>query len=97
MIYGISILAVWQLGWMEGMVFVSDFGHPWRAQFNSDFVFHLVLLALWVIWREKNLAIGIPCGLGCFLGGIFVFPYLLVNLIRCDGDIRKLVLGHRGS
>ena len=93
LIYWVSFQAVYQSGWSEGMVFVSDFSHPWRAQFNTDFSLHIILLALWVFWRSSNLAIGTLCGLGCFMGGLFTFPYLLVTLILNKGDIRKLMLG----
>lgn len=92
-IYIVSFLAVQKLGMNEGMVFVSDFAHPWRAQFNTDFSLHILLLAIWVFWREQSVAAKVLCALGCFMGGLFTFPYLLVSLIRCGGDMRKLMLG----
>lgn len=92
-IYVVSFIAVKKLGMDEGMVFVSDFGHPWRAQFNTDFSLHILLVALWVFWREEHIGAKILCALGCFMGGLFTFPYLIVSLIRCNGDVRKLMLG----
>ena len=35
-------------------VFVADFAHPWRAQFNADFLVHLLLMAAWVFYREPS-------------------------------------------
>ena len=53
LIVGITWHAVQELGRDGGMVFVTDFSHPWRAQFNADFSMHLLLFAIWVFWREK--------------------------------------------
>lgn len=96
-IYVVSFLAVKKLGMAEGMIFVSDFSHPWRAQFNTDFSLHIVLIALWVFWREQNVLAKVLCGLGCFMGGLFTFPYLIVSLVRCDGDVLGLMLGQHRS
>ena len=94
-IYVVSFFAVKELGFAEGMVFVSDFAHPWRAQFNTDFSLHILLVATWVFWREDNIAAKVLCALGCFMGGLFTFPYLLVSLLRSGGDVRKLLLGNK--
>lgn len=92
-IYAVTVIAFKELGPDEGMVFVTDFNHPWRAQFNTDFSLHILLVALWVFWREENIIARILCALGCFMGGLFTFPYLIISLLRCGGDVRKLMLG----
>lgn len=93
LIYGVTVHAGQQLGWNEGMVFITDFAHPWRAQFNTDFSLHIVLFMGWVFWREGHIASRILCSLGCLMGGLFTFPYMLVSLYRCKGDLRRLMLG----
>ena len=84
------------LGSEGGMLFVADFAHPWRAQFNTDFSIHLLLFMTWVFWRETSKAIGTLAALGCLMGGLFTLPYLLVAIWRAKGDVRALLLGaHR--
>jgi len=85
--------ALHELGSDGGMVFVSDFLHPWRAQFNTDFSVHLLLLAIWVYWREQSKAVGIACALLCLLGGLFTLPYLWLAVHRARGAFRRLLLG----
>jgi hypothetical protein len=99
------VLAVWvvllvvtwraaaELGLAGGNVFVSDFSHPWRAQFNTDLSLHLLLFAVWVFWREHSKLLGLVCALLCALGGIFTFPYFLFAVYRARGDARVLLLG----
>jgi hypothetical protein len=81
------------LGADGGMVFISDFAHPWRAQFNTDFSLHIVLVALWMFWREPSKAVGLLCALGAMAGGVFTLLYLLIATFRAGGDPRKLLLG----
>ncbi|MET0183667.1 MAG: hypothetical protein ABW199_12360 [Caulobacterales bacterium] len=79
-----------------GDVFVSDFSHPWRAQFNTDFSFHLLLMASWIAFREKTLIRGLPFGaLAILLGGAFSFAYIVVATFRAKGDMRRIMLGER--
>jgi hypothetical protein len=91
------LLVTWRavdgLGLGGGTVFVSDLSHPWRAQFNVDFLLHLLLFALWVFWREQSKRIGIVCAVLCIFGGLFTFPYLLVAALHARGDFRALLLG----
>lgn len=90
----VSVRAVQEMGMQAGEIFVGDFAHPWRAQFNTDFSAHLLLMALWVIYREPKLWVGIPCAiLSVMGGGAFSFAYILVATFRADGDVRKLLLG----
>ena len=96
-IWIVLVLVTWramaELGLGGGNVFVSDLSHPWRAQFNIDFSLHLILLAVWVFWREQSKVLGLVCALLCALGGLFTFPYLLVAVYRARGDARMLLLG----
>lgn len=92
-ITAITFRAVHELGSEGGMVFVSDFLHPWRAQFNTDFSMHVVLFSLWVFWREKSKAVGLTCALLSLGGGIFTFFYLLVAVSRAKGNAKSLLLG----
>jgi hypothetical protein len=78
----------------SGDIFMRDFGHPWRAQFNTDFSFHLLLMALWILYREKSLIRGIPFAvLSIVGGGAFSLAYILVATFVAKGDIRRLLLG----
>ncbi len=90
---GITFYAVHALGSEAGMVFVSDFLHPWRAQFNTDFSLHIVLFAIWVFWREKSRTTGSICALLCLMGGLFTFLYLLMAVQRAKGNVKNLMLG----
>jgi hypothetical protein len=85
--------AIADLGIGGGNVFVSDLSHPWRAQFNIDFLLHLLLFAVWVFWREASKLVGLVCAVLCVLGGMFTFLYLLVAVFRSRGDFRAFLLG----
>ena len=89
----VSWRAVAELGLAGGDVFLSDFSHPWRAQFNTDLLLHLLLIAVWVVWREPSKLVGAACAVLCAFGGIFTFAYLFVAILRSGGDARVLLLG----
>jgi hypothetical protein len=93
LLVGITVYAVQALGSAGGMVFVTDFQHPWRAQFNTDFSIHLTLFIIWVVWREKSKAVGLVSGLLCLMGGLFRLLYLVAAVHRAKGDPKKLLLG----
>ncbi len=77
-----------------GAVFIGDFVHPWRAQFNTDFVVHLLLVAAWMIYRARSWAAGLICAaLAVFVGGVFTLAYVLVISILAKGDMRTVMLG----
>jgi hypothetical protein len=78
-----------------GSTFFADFAHPWRAQFNGDFSVHLLLMASWIVYREKRLAVGIPLGLGALMGGVFSFAYIFLATFGTGGSFTKLLLGRR--
>ena len=77
-------------------VFFGDFAHPWRRQFNLDFVFHLLMFGSWIFWRTRSTPTGIVLfALSAFFGGMFNLMFALVALVLAKGDIRKLLLGAR--
>ena len=90
----ITVHAITALGSDAARVIVSDFSHAWRAQYYSDFIIHVLLLAGWVWWRENSRLIGCLCALGCVAGGaLFTLVYLFAATFRADGDARRLLLG----
>jgi hypothetical protein len=93
----VSVHAVKAMGaGAAGTVFMGDFAHPWRAQFNTDFSLHLLLVAAWMTWRTRPWVVGLICGiLAINLGGLFTLAYLLVASFRAKGDIGKILLGDR--
>ena len=94
----VSARALQQMGIDGANVFITDFSHPWRAQFYTDFSAHVILIALWMIYREPKLWVGIICAiLAAFIGGAFSLAYILVATFRADGDSRKLLLGKHAS
>lgn len=79
-----------------GDIFFGDFGHPWRAQFNTDFGFHLILMAAWISWRESKPHKRVGFGLaGIFLGGLFSFAYIFAATFRSNDSISQLLTGQR--
>lgn len=93
LIVAVTGYAVYTLGSDGGMVFLSDLSHPWRAQFNTDLMIHLLLFASWVFWREQSKVAGAVCALLCLMGGLFTLPYLLWAMHRAGGDMKLLLLG----
>ena len=77
-----------------GDFFVGDLAHPWRRQFNLDFSGHLLLMAIWIFYREPSaLARPIFAALAVVGGGAFSFAYILVATFRSGGDMKRLLLG----
>jgi len=90
----VTVRAFQLLGPDAGSVFFGDFAHPWRAQFLADFSVHLLLVSLWMIYREPRLWVGIVCAFSSVMaGGVFSLAYMLVATLRARGDSRKLLLG----
>jgi hypothetical protein len=85
--------AVMVLGVEGGNVFLTDFAQPWRAQFNTDFMLHVLPVAAWILWREPSKPVGLLCAIGTMAGGLFTLLYLLVASFRAQGDVRQLLLG----
>lgn len=93
----VSVNAVRQLGLgAAGDVFFSDMSHPWRAQYNTDFLLHVVLVAAWMVYRSRSWIVGLICGLLAInVGGVFTLAYILVATFQAKGDMRKVLLGWR--
>ncbi|MFK7814758.1 MAG: hypothetical protein AB8B92_00330 [Gammaproteobacteria bacterium] len=87
--------AVTLLGINWPSVFFGDIlNHPWRAQFNIDFLIHLILFASWVVWRERSKITGAICGFLCiFGGGLFGFLYLLFISFQSKGNASTFFMG----
>lgn len=82
--------------WEGVATFVGDLGHPWRAQFNSDLAIHALLAGAWIAWRHRWSGVGIACGVAAvLLGAVFTLAYVLVALLRADGDVEQVLLGKR--
>jgi hypothetical protein len=97
----VTVHAGQSLGWDKaGDFFFGDMAHPWRAQFNTDFLFMLLLVAAWMVWHAKSRALGAAFALLSVMGGcLFTFAYLLVQSVRTNGDIAAVLLGrhYRGE
>ena len=75
-------------------MFIGDFAHPWRAQFNADFALHLLLVAAWWVYRARSWILGLVWAvLAINVGAVFTLAYLLVVSIQVKGDMRRLLLG----
>jgi len=66
----------------------------WPGQFNLDFMFLLLLSALWVAWRHRFSNAGLLLGvLAIFGGSLFLTTYLLVVTGQAKGDMKEVLLG----
>ncbi|MGE0384620.1 MAG: hypothetical protein AB7Q97_07795 [Gammaproteobacteria bacterium] len=95
----VMVAVSWRVIAAHGMdgtdLFFGDMaGDTWRAQFNVDFLIHILFAMWWVVWREKSKLVGALCAVGCLmLGSVFTAAYVLVSLQRAGGDVRRLLLG----
>lgn len=79
---------------VAGDVFFGDMTHPWRRQFNIDFLAHLLLVGLWLGSTAQRRWSAPLVGLAAVIGGgLFAFGYLLVRSFGGDGSISYLLLG----
>lgn len=94
-IYWITFIAVTTQGINWPAVALADIiALNWRSQFNIDFIIHLLLLASWVVWRERFTFKGYVFGfLSIFMGGMFSFPYILYATYVANGDVKQILLG----
>ena len=66
----------------------------WAGQFNLDFMFMLLLSAIWVMWRHHYSLSGIALGVVAFFGGApFLCIYLLIQSFQAEGDVRIMLFG----
>jgi len=96
-LFTVSVHAIQSMGAnAAGAVFIGDFAHPWRAQFNTDLSIHLLLAAAWMIYRSRSWVVGLVCAvLAINLGGVFTLAYLLVATFQARGDMARVLLGRR--
>jgi hypothetical protein len=94
-----SVRAVSTMGLgAAGAVFVGDFAHPWRAQFNTDFSLYLLMAAAWMVYRARSPWVGLIWAvLAINLGGLFTLAYLLVASVQAKGDTRLVLLGRHAT
>ncbi|MEQ8660238.1 MAG: hypothetical protein RLW62_05440 [Gammaproteobacteria bacterium] len=94
-IFAVSIAAAASHGFNWPATFFADLlVLDWRSQFDADLLLHLVLLGVWVSWREGGTARGHLFGVLCVVwGGMFTFPYLLWAGVAAGGDPLALALG----
>jgi len=58
LLFYVSVRAVRQMGFgAAGDVFFGDLAHPWRAQFNTVFGLHLLLVAAWTVYPRGSRSI----------------------------------------
>lgn len=72
------------------------FAMGWSGQFNLDFMFYLLLSALWIAWRHEFSPGGIALGLAASVGGMLFFAaYLFFAAGNSQGDMKVLLLGRQ--
>lgn len=76
-------------------IFLGDIaGIGWPGQFNLDFMFMLILSALWVGWRHQFSGNGILLSvLALFGGSLFLTIYLLILSWQSNGNMKQVLLG----
>ena len=76
-------------------VFFGDMASMgWPGQFNLDFMFLLMLSALWVAWRHQFTIGGLALGVVALFGGsLFLSAYLLIVTGQAKGDLKQVLLG----
>jgi hypothetical protein len=90
----ITAWALLRMGLAGGVeTFLGDLSHPWRAQFYADLEAHLVLVAGWIVYRERSKSVGLMCAIATMLlGALFTLPYILIATVRA-ADGREVLMG----
>jgi hypothetical protein len=66
----------------------------WPGQFNLDFMFLLLLSAIWVAWRHQFSSAGLLLGaLAVACGSLFLTAYLFVVIGQARGNLKEVLLG----
>lgn len=93
--YTVSIYVIGAYGINWPAIYFDDLlALDWRSQFNTDFLIHLFLLAIWIMWREGFTYKGcLFAFLSIFMGGMFGFPYILYATYKAKGDPKIVMLG----
>ncbi len=88
-----AVIANHGLGFLP--VFFGDMiSMGWAGQFNLDFMFMLLLGAIWVAWRHEFSLAGLSLAVFAFFGGVFFLSaYLLVTSYLVRGDAVRLLVG----
>lgn len=96
-VIALSVRAVTTMGADQaGPVFIGDFAHAWRAQFNGDFSMHILLMAAWMFYRQRGVVAGLVCAVcAVVFGGAFSLAYIFVASLKAQGSFARLLLGHR--
>ena len=69
-----------------------------RAQSNADFSAHLLLMAAWIVYRQKYLLPGLLFGLAAVMfGGAFSLAYIFVATFTAKSSFKGLLLGYRAT
>lgn len=76
-------------------VFFGDiFTMAWPGQFNLDFLFMLILSAMWTAWRNGFSGTGLVLAFFALIGGsLFLTVYLLVLSCQTNGNVERILLG----
>lgn len=95
LIFTLTILPTMDVGFIWPKYFFSDLMQlNWRAQFNADFLMHLLLLGTWAWWREGGGVRGWIIGFLCVVwGGMFTFPYFIYLIVRNQASMTNIFLG----
>jgi hypothetical protein len=94
-IVAVTVNAISSLGLADGKLFITDFAHPWRAQFNGDFSLHLLLMMAWIAYRERKPVRAVALALPVVLGSLYTLPYIFVATFRAKGRFDVLLLGRQ--
>jgi hypothetical protein len=91
----VTAIAIDRAGlWAAVATFAGDLDDPWRAQFYADLEIHLVLVACWILYRERaRPAAFVFAAAAIVLGALFTVPYVLAATFRARGDVRLLLTG----
>ncbi|MFI5735018.1 hypothetical protein ACIA49_33205 [Kribbella sp. NPDC051587] len=95
-IVAVTVNALTTLGLSDGQLFVTDFSNAWRAQFNGDFVLHLLLVMAWIAYREKTFP-RVLLALPVVLGTVYLLPYIFIATFTAKGRFDMLLLGRRAK
>lgn len=94
----IAAYTVWVLV-NEGPIFLAVAfellaGLMWPGQFTLDFAIYLTLSMVWIMWSNHFSAFGIGFGLiASVLGAVVLLPYLIYLTYRCNGDVKRILIG----
>ena len=73
---------------------ISKFG--WPGQFNLDFLFMLILSALWAAWRHHFSVGGLALAALALNGGaLFLSVYLLILTVQEKGNLTAMLIGRQ--